>query len=131
LLKELKVDARIAPGDLERIPASGPVIAVSNHPFGILDGALLTQVLTRVRADVRVLTNHFLGELPELAPYCIFIDPFERPGSRMTNGRALKQAIAHVRARGLLLIFPAGEVAHFDLKRAPFAIRNGCRPPPA
>jgi putative hemolysin len=116
LLKELKVDARIAPGDLERIPASGPVIAVSNHPFGILDGTLLTQVLTRVRADVRVLTNHFLGELPELAPYCIFIDPFDRPGSRMTNGRALKQAIAHVRARGLLLIFPAGEVAHFDLK---------------
>jgi putative hemolysin len=116
LLEELDVEARIAPGDLERIPASGAVIAVSNHPFGILDGALLTQALTRVRADVRVLTNHLLGELPELAPFCIFIDPFDRSESRIANGRALKQAIAHVRGGGLLLIFPAGEVAHFDLK---------------
>src|SRR6185437_16060594 len=30
---------------------------------------------------------------------------------------ALKEAIRHLRAGGLLLIFPAGEVSHFDLKR--------------
>lgn len=116
LLEELGVEARISPSDLERIPAEGPVVAVSNHPFGILDGVLLSELLTRLRPDVRVLTNHLLGELPELAPFCIFIDPFDRPESRSANGRALRQAIAHVRRGGLLLIFPAGEVAHFDLK---------------
>jgi putative hemolysin len=116
LLEELNVDSRISPADLERIPASGPVIALSNHPFGILDGALLTELLRRVRPDVRVLTNRVLGELPELAPFCIFIDPFERQENRLANGRALKQAIEHVRRGGLLLVFPAGEVAHFDLR---------------
>jgi putative hemolysin len=116
LLEELDVEARISPADLGRIPAAGPVIALSNHPFGILDGVLLTELLSRVRSDVRVLTNRVLGELPELAPFCIFIDPFERQENRLANGRALKQAIGHVRGGGLLLIFPAGEVAHFDLR---------------
>ena len=116
LLEELDVETRISPADLARIPASGPVIALTNHPFGILDGALLTELLTRIRSDVRVLTNRLLGELPELAPFCIFINPFERPEDRVANGRALKQAIEHVRGGGLLLIFPAGEVAHFDLR---------------
>lgn len=116
LLEELNVQLRVSPADLGRIPVSGPVIALSNHPFGILDGALLTELLGRVRSDVRVLTNRLLGQLPELEPFCIFIDPFERQESRRANGRALKQAIDHVRGGGLLLIFPAGEVAHFDLR---------------
>jgi putative hemolysin len=81
-----------------------------------LDGALLTELLSRVRSDVRVLTNRVLHELPELARFCIFLDPFERQENRFANGRALKQAIDHVRGGGLLLIFPAGEVAHFDLR---------------
>jgi putative hemolysin len=78
LLEELDVQPRISSADLRRVPPSGPVIALSNHPFGILDGALLTELLSRVRADVRVLTNRVLGQLPELAPLCIFLDPFDR-----------------------------------------------------
>ncbi len=122
LLDELHVDLRVSDSDLERIPSSGPVIAVSNHPFGLLDGAILCELLTRVRPDIRILTNHMLGELPEIARYAIFIDPFDRPESRAANGRGLKQAIAHVKKGGLLLIFPAGEVSHFDFRAG--AIRD-------
>jgi len=46
------------------------------------------------RPDWRVLTAQMLGGLPEIERYCFFIDPFERPESRIANGRALKQAIA-------------------------------------
>jgi putative hemolysin len=116
ILRELQIEAKVTPEDLKKIPASGPVIAVSNHPFGLLDGMLLSTLLSNVRPDLRVLTNHMLGELPELAKLGIFIDPFDRPESRAANGRALKQAIAHVKAGGMLLIFPAGEVAHFDFR---------------
>jgi putative hemolysin len=122
LMRALDIELKVTPEDLKKIPASGAVIAVSNHPFGLLDGALLASLLTSVRPDVRVLTNHMLGELPELAHMGIFIDPFDRPESRMANGRALKQAIAHVRGGGLLLIFPAGEVSHFDFRAG--AIRD-------
>src|SRR5260370_92135 len=116
LLAELAIDLRITDADLRKIPATGAAIAVSNHPFGLLDGAILGHLLTSVRSDVRVLTTQMLGELPELEHVCIFIDPFDRPECRAANGRALKQAIAHVKNGGLLLIFPAGEVAHFDFR---------------
>src|SRR5690348_10538154 len=65
LMRELNIDIRISPDDLAKIPATGAVVATSNHPFGLLDGALLASLLTRVRSDVRVLTNHLLSELPE------------------------------------------------------------------
>jgi putative hemolysin len=117
LLEDLQVQVNVTAADFEKIPRSGPVVAVSNHPFGILDGVMLADLLTRARPDVRILTNQLLGELPELARLCIFIDPFEHPESRLTNGRALKQAVKHLRSGGMLLIFPAGEVSHFDLKK--------------
>src|SRR5579885_3089137 len=36
LLALLQVRCRVEPEDLARIPARGPVVAVSNHPFGPL-----------------------------------------------------------------------------------------------
>jgi putative hemolysin len=127
LLDDLQVQIDVRASDFEKIPRSGPVVAVSNHPFGILDGVMLADLLTRARPDVRILTNQLLGALPELARICFFIDPFDNHGSeqrasRLANGRALKQAVKHLRAGGMLLIFPAGEVSHFDLKKR--AIRD-------
>jgi len=122
LLDDLQVRTNVTERDFEKIPRTGPVVVVSNHPFGILDGVMLADLLARARPDVRILTNQLLGDLPELARMCIFIDPFERhrseqSESRIANGRALKQAVSHLRAGGMLLIFPAGEVSHFDLKK--------------
>ena len=68
----------VTPADFEKIPTAGAVVALSNHPFGILDGVMLADLLMGVRSDVLILTNQLLGELPELARICIFIDPFER-----------------------------------------------------
>lgn len=117
LLEELGVQVDVAPADFDKIPKTGAVVAVANHPFGILDGVMLADLLVRARPDVRILTNQLLGDIPELGNLGIFIDPFDRPESRVANGRALKQAIVHLRAGGLLLIFPAGEVSHFDMKK--------------
>jgi putative hemolysin len=117
LLDEMQVHVNVAKSDFEKIPRTGPVVAVSNHPFGILDGVMLADLLPRARPDVRILTNQLLGALPELARMCFFVDPFDRADSRAANGRALKQAIKHLRDGGMLLIFPAGEVSHFDLKK--------------
>ena len=117
VLEDLEVQVNVAASDLEKIPRTGAVVAVSNHPFGILDGVMLADLLMRARPDVRILTSQLLGDLPELAHFCFFIDPFDRPESRAASARALRQAIRHLRAGGLLLIFPAGEVSHFDLMK--------------
>jgi putative hemolysin len=81
LLAEMQVQLHIDPADAARIPATGPVVVVANHPFGMLDGAALAVLLTRVRPDVKLMTNYLLRDVPELAQHCIFVDPFENENS--------------------------------------------------
>jgi putative hemolysin len=122
LLAEMHVDLRMDPADTARIPATGPVVAVANHPFGMLDGAVLAVALTRVRSDVKVMTNYLLRDVPELASRCIFVDPFHgdrgmsAPGVDV-NRRAVREALAWLRGGGMLAIFPAGEVSHWQLNQ--------------
>jgi putative hemolysin len=121
LLRELQVSCQMDPSDLARIPASGAVVAVANHPFGMLEGAVLSAALSRVRPDLKIMTNHLLAGLPELEASCIFVDPFHRATSTRANIAPLKQAIRWLRSGGMLLIFPAGEVSHWDFTQGAIA----------
>ncbi len=116
LLAEMKIGLRVDPADMRRIPATGPVIAVANHPFGMLDGVILGALALRVRNDVKILANRLLAAIPELAPHCFFVDPFDHEEFRHTNSRGLRQAISHLRGGGMLIVFPAGEVSHWQFK---------------
>ena len=122
LLTEMRVELRVDPADLARIPAAGPVVVVANHPFGMLDGAVLAVLLTRVRPDVKVMTNHLLRDVPELARHCIFVDPFQNGrGSIDVNRIAVREALAWLRDGGMLAVFPAGEVSHWQFPQAEIA----------
>ena len=114
LLALLKISWEFNAGGLKSIPASGPVVLVANHPFGLLEGAILAAVLPQVRPDVRILANSVLSSIPELRERCIFVDPFGRRESHASNALALRRCIAWLESGGLLAGFPAGEVAHFD-----------------
>jgi putative hemolysin len=121
LLAEMRVGLRVTAADTARIPATGPVVVVANHPFGVLDGAVLTVLLTRVRPDVKILTNFLLGDVPELHRHCIFVDPFHIERSASSNRRALREALAWLQTGGMLAIFPAGEVSHWQMPEAKIA----------
>jgi putative hemolysin len=121
LLSEMRVDLRVNTTESARIPATGPVVVVANHPFGVLDGAILTVLLTRVRQDVKIVTNFLLGDVPELQRHCIFVDPFETGRSRESNRRALKQCLLWLQRGGMLAMFPAGEVSHLQVPEAKIA----------
>ena len=121
LLCEMKIDLQVNPADFERIPKKGPVVVVANHPYGLLDGAVLAVVLARARPDVKVMTNFLLEGVPELEQCCIFVDPLNTPRSQERNRRALKQSMAWLRQGGMLAIFPAGEVSHWQMPQGPVA----------
>jgi putative hemolysin len=121
LLAEMRVRLRLDPADQARIPISGPVLVVANHPYGMLDGAILTVLLKRVRPDVKVLTNFLLADVPELSDHCIFVDPFHTDRSIDANRRALRQSLAWLQQGGMLAIFPAGEVSHWQMPAAQVA----------
>ena len=122
LLSEMRAELRVDAADVARIPATGPVVVVANHPFGMLDGAVLAVLLTRVRSDVKVMTNYLLRDVPELARHCIFVDPFRAgPASLDVNRRAIREAVAWLRGGGMVAVFPAGEVSHWQFPQAGIA----------
>ena len=116
LLALLDITVHVDPAELQRIPLSGPVVAVANHPFGLLEGAILAHVLPRIRPDVRILANSMLSAIPELREKCIFIDPFGGADLATANARALRECLAWLRRGGMVVAFPAGEVAHLNWK---------------
>jgi putative hemolysin len=95
--------------DLLRVPQSGPAILTANHPFGILEGAVLASMLRRIRRDVRFLANSILTVIPELRELIIPVDPISGRG----NHRGLRRSLEHLSRGGMLVVFPAGEVSHF------------------
>jgi putative hemolysin len=121
LLKRLEIDCRVSPVDLDRIPRQGPVIAVANHPYGILDGAILAALFSSVRPDVRFLANQLLSALPDVRPLVIEVNPFGGAEAARFNRRGMRRALQHLKAGGMLVVFPAGEVSHFTWSRRAIA----------
>ncbi len=115
IIQALQVECVLEGADLSRIPKSGPLVVVANHPFGILDGIVAGDVISSVRPDTKVLTNFILSGVPYLANDCIFVDPFGTTESVHNSHRGLREALQWLRSGGVLVIFPAGEVSHWKL----------------
>jgi hypothetical protein len=79
---------------------------------------LLTQLLTPLRPDVRIVTNQLLAEITELNRICIWVDPIaDRSRAARFNSRGLRECLAWLQGGGLLVLFPAGAVSTIDVKR--------------
>lgn len=101
---------------LNRIPKQGPVLVVCNHPFGGMEAVIILRELLKVRPDTKVLGNTALQVFRELSEAMIFTNPLV---TSQRNLPSLRQALAHLKDQGLLLIFPAGRVSYYrkDLHR--------------
>lgn len=98
-------------------PKEGPLIIISNHPFGLLDPVILGDLLTKHRPDVRFMTNYLLGGIEEIKPWIIPVDPFDRDQSARRNLGPMKDALRFLKQGGALAMFPSGEVAHYRMGR--------------
>ncbi len=117
LLSELAVDYRVEPGDLARIPATGPLAIVANHPFGMLEAAILAAILSRARSDVKLMANSMLAAIPQMHDRFIFVNPFGGREAILQNRAPLRSCVGWLRGGGALAVFPAGEVSRLDLRR--------------
>ncbi|KZR30566.1 lysophospholipid acyltransferase family protein [Enterobacter genomosp. S] len=107
VLEHLDILCTVSARDLEQIPEHGPLIVIANHPTGTLDGLALLYAVSRVRRDVKVVTNRMLSHLEPLSS--LFI-PVDNMGGK-TAKASLIQMEQHLQNAGVLIFFPAGEVS--------------------
>lgn len=100
---------------LESVPKDRPLIVVSNHPLGALEGMLLSRLLLQYRPDLKVLTNELLLQFKEFNDLFIGVDVLN-PDKQQMNAKGMMQASRHLAKGGALLIFPAGTVSVLDMR---------------
>lgn len=116
-LDAFKIRYHVGPEDLAKVPTSGPLVVVSNHPFGGAEGVILGDLVARCRPDIRILGNYLLQHIPQLSPYIFPVDPFGNKSSTRSNARTFKNMVRWVKAGSALITFPAGEVSHLMLRQ--------------
>jgi putative hemolysin len=106
-----EIDLRYDRAQLENIPATGPLVMVANHPFGVMDGTILCHLAAQARGDFRILINAVLCRDKDLAPYFFPVDFSPGKAAKKNNvamGRRAREAMA---ANIPVLIFPSGFVS--------------------
>jgi len=108
-----RLDLKIAANEdaLARLPRNGALVIVANHPFGVLDGIIVCQLIARARGDFRVLTNAVLNRADEIKPFVLPVDFAETKEALETNLKSRAAAKRHLIGGGCLIVFPAGGVS--------------------
>ncbi len=110
-VRSLAVDVQFDRAALQRVPKSGPVVVVANHPYGVLDGIVISWLVHQVRSDFLVLTNAVLLRAPELAGFVLPVDFAETDAALQTNLASRAAARQHLDKGGCVVVFPAGAIS--------------------
>ena len=99
-------------GTLDHLPATGALIVVANHPYGILDGLTLGRMLSQRRGgDFRVLANSVFSRAADIDR---FILPINFDGTRdavLQNLSTRRAALDYLAGGGAIGVFPGGTVS--------------------
>jgi putative hemolysin len=105
------------PEEIARIPPTGPLVVVANHPHGLVDGMVLAELIGRVRTDYRILTRSLLTGVREVAHFTIPVPFPHEEGALEKNLETRRIAMDHLARGGAVVVFPSGAVAS---ARTPF-----------
>ncbi|MCP4315268.1 MAG: acyltransferase [Hyphomicrobiales bacterium] len=110
-IRLLDLNVRFDAAKLCNLPKTGPMLIVANHPFGVVDGLVLTWLALKVRRDVKVLANSVLCEAPEARHHLL---PVHFSGTDKGNAITIdsrRQALEWLMDGGVVAIFPGGGAA--------------------
>ncbi|MEA5006793.1 hypothetical protein SDC9_90823 [bioreactor metagenome] len=104
VIKELEIKVEIT--GIENLPENGRCFFVANHPFGILDGLILTRIITRKYGSVKAIANEAFLYVPQLRPFIAAVNVFNG------SSRDYLQALEEVYRQDVPIShFPSGEVS--------------------
>ncbi len=111
IVNRYHLDLDIVSGDFDCIPSEGPLLVVSNHPYGILDGLMLGYILSQKRKDFRILAHQVFKKSKELNKVILPISFDETKEAAKQNIATRSVALQHLKEGGCIGIFPGGTVS--------------------
>lgn len=118
-IEALRLRVAVTRGSIRALASSGPQIVIANHPFGVIDGIIICQLVSQVRGDYKVMTHSILYQAPEVRRHIIPIDFSGSEGALAHNLRSRREAHRTLADGGVLIVFPAGAVATAKSLRGP------------
>ncbi len=111
-LDTMGIELTTPQAQLDRIPKSGPVVVVANHPHGMVDGMIFADLIGRVRPDYRILTRSLLTSIDEVAGSYMIPVPFPHDPDAQRKGVEMRaKAMSFLKDGGVVALFPSGVVA--------------------
>ncbi|MCT8160810.1 lysophospholipid acyltransferase family protein [Pseudoruegeria sp. SHC-113] len=101
----------VVQGSLQAIPREGPLILVSNHPYGILDGLMMGHILATTRGDFRIMANNVFQKAEDLNRFILPISFDATKEAMKLNLETRTEALRFLGQGGAIGIFPGGTVS--------------------
>ena len=110
-LKRAGIDVSYDQEKFNCIPKAGPLVIIANHPFGIIDGLIICDLIMRARKKFKIILHAMLCQDRDLAKYFIPIDFSESKIAIKNNIKSKKLALASLYQDIPVIIFPSGGVS--------------------
>ncbi len=110
-LKVMNIAVTTPDAQTLKIPATGPLVVVANHPHGLTDGLVMAELIGRVRTDYKILTRSLLTGIPEIDPFMLPVPFPHEHDSHRKSITMRNEAMDQLKAGGVIVLFPAGAVS--------------------
>ena len=101
----------VVSGALSNIPAEGPVVVISNHPYGILDGLMMGKILSTARKEFRIMAHKVFSKADEISDSILPISFDGTKEAMAMNLKTRKEALKYINEGGAVGVFPGGSVS--------------------
>lgn len=115
ILEELDIKYHVKTKN--KIPETGPLLIVSNHPFGALEAIILSYYLLKSRSDIHIMANIFLKRIDPISKIIFGVNPFKDQSAKKQNQKVMREIYHGLKQGNSLITFPAGDVAQFHFKK--------------
>ena len=109
-LKKLDIDLIVDEKQLAKIPPTGPLVFLANHPFGLLDGAALSMLAARYREKWGILLNVTMAHFDDFKDNILPISFEGDKEAIKLNIETRRKTINMLKGDASLVVFPSGGV---------------------
>ncbi|MDA8585958.1 lysophospholipid acyltransferase family protein [Rhodobacteraceae bacterium] len=112
MVQRYGLSLNVTGGSISNLPTEGPLVVVSNHPYGILDGLTIGHILSSLRGgDFRILANSVFKKADELNRVLLPISFGTTREAIAENLQTRKDALSYLAGGGAIGVFPGGTVS--------------------